>query len=101
MKSFYFSLSVAAALLWVGCTRSEPQISKRHNLQIERMVEYKLDSFRRAQQTICYQNALKLAEVEAARIIAEFETAAARDTSARPDRPKRPAKPEVKIPDFE
>ena len=101
MKLFYFSLTVAAALLWCGCTRSEPQISKRHNLQIERMVEYKLDSFRRAQQAVCYENALKIAEIEAARIISEFETAAAQDTSARPDRPERPAKPDVKIPDFE
>ena len=96
-----FYILIIATVLLAACTQGEPQISKRQMRQIDKLVEYKLDSFQQAQQQICYEKVLEIASVKADSVITIFEMEAKVDTLNRPNKPTRPDKPEVVIPEFE
>ncbi len=95
----YFILFVGLFLF--ACTQGEPQINKRQKMQIQRMVEYKVDSLRLAHQIICYEAVLEAAIPKADSIISTFENANSDNIMNRPQKPKKPAKPKVDIPAFE
>jgi PleD family two-component response regulator len=92
---------IIAVVLSTACNQAEPEISKRQIRQMDKLVEYKLDSFAKARQAICYEQVLEIAKIKADSVISIFETAATIDTLNRPDKPLKPEKPEVTIPAFE
>jgi hypothetical protein len=92
---------IISLLLLTACVQGEAELNKRQARMIQKMVEYKVDSFRIAQEAICYQTVLAVAKPKADSIILSFQMAASSDTINRPERPKKPKKPTVKIPVFE
>jgi hypothetical protein len=84
----------------ISCVQGEAELNKRQARLIQKMVEYKVDSFRIAQEAICYQTVLAAAQPKADSIISIFQLEALNDTINRPQRPKKPAKPKVEIPVF-
>lgn len=96
-----FYIFIIAIILFIACVEGEPEVSKRQMRQINKLVEYKLDSFKAAQQMLCYEQVLITANIKADSVINIFETDADIDTLNRPQRPIKPEKPEVVIPDFE
>lgn len=95
-------LFICTSLLFImACTQEEGKINKRQRLQIQRVVEYKIDSVRKAQQAICYESVLKIAKPKADSIILAFEYEAINEELDKPDKPLKPKKPEVEIPVFE
>lgn len=92
---------IIAVVLFTACNQAEPEINLRQMRQIDKLVEYKLDSFTKAQQAICYEQVLEVAKIKADSVISIFETDATIDTLNRPDKPLKPEKPEVVIPDFD
>lgn len=95
-----FNIFIIITILLTACTQGEAEINKRQMRQIDKLVEYKLDSFQKAQQAICYENVLITAQIRVDSVIAIFEKEAETDTLNRPKRPVKPEKPEVVIPDF-
>lgn len=98
MKIYHIIISF---LLLTACVQGEPELNKRQARMIQKMVEYKVDSFRIAQEAICYQAVLTAAKPKADSIIMVFQMEALSDTLNRPERPKKPEKPKVEIPTFE
>jgi hypothetical protein len=96
-----FNIFIIVIILFTACTQGEPEISKRQMRQIDKLVGYKLDSFQKAQQAICYEQVLVIAKIKADSVISIFENEAEIDTLNRPKKPIKPAKPEVVIPVFE
>ncbi len=94
-------LIIFSIIFLSACVQGEPEISKRQMRQINKLVEYKLDSFKKAEQTVCYNEVVTLARIKADSVISIFETEAKIDTLNRPEKPIKPAKPEVTIPEFE
>jgi hypothetical protein len=92
---------IIGLFLLTACVQGEAELNKRQARQIQKMVEYKVDSFRIAQEAICYQTVLAVAKPKADSVILSFQIAASSDTLNRPERPKKPEKPKVKIPIFE
>lgn len=87
--------------LVTACTKEEAKISKRQQAQINRIVEYKVDSIRKAQQAICYKFVLQTAKPMADSIILGFEYEAINEALDNPEKPQKPEKPEVEIPVFD
>lgn len=97
MKLYYIFISL---FLLTACVQGEAELNKRQARLIQKMVEYKVDSFRIAQEAICYQTVLAAAKPKADSIILSFQLEASNDEIDRPQRPKKPAKPKVEIPVF-
>jgi|GEM_PF-1886790 starvation-inducible outer membrane lipoprotein len=92
---------IISLFLLTACVQGEPELNKRQARQIQKMVEYKVDSFRIAQEAVCYQTVLVVAKPKADSIILSFQMEASNDTLNRPERPNKPKKPKVEIPVFE
>lgn len=92
---------ILATIIFVSCTQGEPEINKRQQRQIQKMVEYKVDSMRKAQQGICYETVLTAAKPKADSIIMEFEYEVINEELDKPEKPNKPEKPKVEIPVFE
>lgn len=97
MKLYHIIISL---LLLTACVQGEAELNKRQARMIQKMVEYKVDSFRITQEAICYQMVLATAKPKADSVILSFQMEALSDTINRPERPKKPEKPKVEIPVF-
>ena len=86
---------IIGCLILTACVQGEPELNKRQARLIQKMVEYKVDSFRNAQNDICYKQALNAAIPKVDSVILVFEMEALSDTVNRPEKPKKPAKPKV------
>ena len=99
MKYIFFL--IFTLILFVNCTQGEPEINKRQQRQIQKMVEYKVDSLQKAQQKICYKSVLEVAKPKADSIIMSFEYEAINEELDKPEKPEKPEKPAIEIPNFE
>ena len=64
------------------------------------MLEYKVDSLRKAQQKLCYKSVLEVAKPKADSIIMSFEYEAINEELEKPEKPEKPKKPAIEIPEF-
>lgn len=94
---FYWILFI---VLMTSCVQGEPELNKRQQRQIRKLVEYKVDSMKRAQQRICYGSVLVAARPKADSIISAFEYDALNEALDKPEKPNKPEKPKVEIPEF-
>lgn len=92
---------IFAIIFLISCVQGEPELNKRQKRQIQKMVEYKVDSLQKEQQKICYQAVLAAARPKADSIIMEFEYEAINEELDKPEKPNKPEKPKVEIPEFE
>lgn len=99
MKHLLFIIFTATFL--TSCVQGEPEINSRQQRQIQKMLEYKVDSLRKAQEKVCYNEVLKAAIPKADSIIMQFEYEALNEALDMPDKPDKPEMPKVEIPVFE
>ncbi|MGB1120633.1 MAG: hypothetical protein ACPG3Z_01465 [Saprospiraceae bacterium] len=99
MKRIFYLIFAISFL--ISCVQGEPELNKRQARQIQKMIEYKVDSLQKAQQKICYQMVLAVAKPKADSIIMEFEYEAINEALDKPQKPDKPEKPKVEIPEFE
>ena len=99
MKNLLYILFVVGLI--TSCVQGEPEINRRQQRQIQKMLEYKVDSLRKEQEKVCYSAVLKAAIPKADSIITQFEYEAMNEELETPEKPEKPEKPEVQIPKFE
>lgn len=92
---------IFTACYLTSCVQGEPEINGRQQRQIQKMLEYKVDSLRKAQEKVCYNDVLKAAIPKADSIIMQFEYEALNEELDMPEKPDKPEMPKVEIPVFE